>query len=64
MRKYVPHFPLSNVKKRVEDGPNFCGLLKISEMYDSTPVDTNSTINSIFDISQPPYLPPTFQRGV
>ena len=23
---------LSNVKKRVEDGPNFCGLLRISEL--------------------------------
>ena len=23
---------LSNVKKRVEDGPKFCGLLKISEL--------------------------------
>ena len=24
---------LSNVKKRVEDWPNFCGLLRISELY-------------------------------
>ena len=35
--KYFLHFALryrvSNVKKRVEDVPNFCGLPRISELY-------------------------------
>ena len=28
---------LSNANKRAEDGPNFCGLLIISELYTWTP---------------------------
>ena len=42
----------SNVKQKVEDGPNFCGLLRIFEIYTSFLFQTQVALKSHLDIHE------------